>query len=53
MYVGAYGAYGALGIGGSGSAVRAGPVHYDDRCAVNRLLDGPAELAGCRLTGQG
>jgi hypothetical protein len=47
------GAYGALGIGGSGSAVRTGPGHYDDRSAVDRLLDGRAELAGCRLTGQG
>jgi hypothetical protein len=47
------GAYGALGVGGSGSAVRAGPVRYDDRSAVDRLLDGRAELAGCRLTGQG
>jgi hypothetical protein len=53
MYVGAYGAYGALGIGGSGSAVRAGPVHYDDRCAVDRLHDGGPELTGCRITGQG
>jgi hypothetical protein len=36
---------GALGIRGSGSAVRAGPVHDDDRSAVDRPLGGRAELA--------
>jgi cysteine desulfurase family protein (TIGR01976 family) len=37
---------GALGIRDSGSAVRAGLVHYNDRAEVDRLLDGVAELAG-------
>src|SRR6266542_5505164 len=36
---------GALGIRDSGSAVRAGLVHYNDRSDVERLLDGVAELA--------
>lgn len=36
---------GALGIRDSGSAVRAGLVHYNDRNDVDRLLDGVAELA--------
>jgi hypothetical protein len=36
---------GALGIRDSGSVVRAGPVHYDDRSAVDRLLGGRAEQA--------
>jgi len=33
-----------LGIRDSGSAVRAGLVHYNDRSDVDRLLDGVAEL---------
>ncbi len=37
---------GALGIRDSGSAVRAGLVHYNDRSDVQRLLAGVAELAG-------
>jgi selenocysteine lyase/cysteine desulfurase len=37
---------GALGIRDSGSAVRAGLVHYNDRSDVDRLLAGVAELAG-------
>jgi hypothetical protein len=49
----AWGAHGRLGIRGSGSAVRAGPVHYDDRSAVDCLLDGRAEQAGCLPTRQG
>jgi cysteine desulfurase family protein (TIGR01976 family) len=36
---------GALGIRDSGSAVRAGLVHYNDRSDVDRLLEGIAELA--------
>jgi cysteine desulfurase family protein (TIGR01976 family) len=36
----------ALGIRDSGSAVRAGLVHYNDRSDVDRLLDAVAELAG-------
>ena len=36
---------GALGIRDSGSAVRAGLVHYNDRSDVDRLLAGLAELA--------
>jgi hypothetical protein len=44
---------GALGIRGSGSAVRAGPGHYDGRSAVDRLLDGRAELAGWLRTRSG
>jgi len=36
---------GALGIRDSGSAVRAGLVHYNDRSEVNRLIEGVAELA--------
>ncbi len=36
---------GVLGIRDSGSAVRAGLVHYNDRSDVGRLLDGIAELA--------
>lgn len=35
----------ALGIRSSGSAVRAGLVHYNDRSDVDRLLEGVAELA--------
>jgi cysteine desulfurase family protein (TIGR01976 family) len=34
-----------LGIRDSGGAVRAGLVHYNGRCDVDRLLDGVAELA--------
>ena len=34
-----------LGIRDSGSAVRAGLVHYNDRSEVNRLIEGVAELA--------
>ena len=34
-----------LGIRDSGSAVRAGLVHYNDRSDVDRLLEGVAELA--------
>lgn len=37
---------GALGIRDTGSAVRAGLVHYNDRTDVDRLLAGVAELAG-------
>jgi len=37
---------GTLGIRDSGSAVRAGLVHYNDRSDVDRLLSGVAELAG-------
>jgi cysteine desulfurase family protein (TIGR01976 family) len=37
---------GALGIRDSGSAVRAGLVHYNDRFDVDRLLASVAELAG-------
>jgi cysteine desulfurase family protein (TIGR01976 family) len=37
---------GALGIRDSGSAVRAGLVHYNDASDVNRLLASVAELAG-------
>jgi cysteine desulfurase family protein (TIGR01976 family) len=36
---------GALGIRDSGSAVRAGLVHYNDRSDVDRLLTAAAELA--------
>ncbi|HUY46832.1 MAG TPA: cysteine desulfurase-like protein [Streptosporangiaceae bacterium] len=36
---------GALGIRDSGSAVRAGLVHYNDRSDVDRLLEAVAELA--------
>jgi cysteine desulfurase family protein (TIGR01976 family) len=36
---------GVLGIRDSGSAVRAGLVHYNDRSDVDRLLEGVAELA--------
>ena len=36
---------GALGIRDTGSAVRAGVVHYNDRSDVDRLLAGVAELA--------
>jgi cysteine desulfurase family protein (TIGR01976 family) len=36
---------GALGIRDSGSAVRAGLVHYNDAAEVDRLLAGVAELA--------
>ncbi len=35
---------GALGIRDTGSAVRAGLVHYNDRSDVDRLLEGVAEL---------
>jgi cysteine desulfurase family protein (TIGR01976 family) len=37
---------GALGIRDTGSAVRAGLVHYNDRTDVDRLLAGVAELVG-------
>jgi cysteine desulfurase family protein (TIGR01976 family) len=37
---------GALGIRDSGSAVRAGLVHYNDAAEVDRLLAAVAELAG-------
>ena len=37
---------GVLGIRDSGSAVRAGLVHYNDRSDVDRLLAAVAELAG-------
>lgn len=37
---------GALGIRDSGSAVRAGLVHYNDAAEVERLLTAVAELAG-------
>lgn len=37
---------GLLGIRESGSAVRAGLVHYNDRSEVDRLLSAVAELAG-------
>ena len=37
---------GVLGIRDSGSAVRAGLVHYNDRSDVDRLLASVAELAG-------
>ncbi|HUZ22444.1 MAG TPA: cysteine desulfurase-like protein [Streptosporangiaceae bacterium] len=37
---------GALGIRDSGSAVRAGLVHYNDQSDVVRLLDAVAELGG-------
>jgi len=37
---------GALGIRDSGSAVRAGLVHYNDAAEVDRLLSAVAELAG-------
>jgi cysteine desulfurase family protein (TIGR01976 family) len=37
---------GALGIRDTGSAVRAGLVHYNDRFDVDRLLASVAELAG-------
>ncbi len=37
---------GVLGIRDSGSAVRAGLVHYNDRSEVDRLLSAVAELAG-------
>jgi cysteine desulfurase family protein (TIGR01976 family) len=37
---------GALGIRESGSAVRAGLVHYNDRSDVDRLLAAVADLAG-------
>jgi cysteine desulfurase family protein (TIGR01976 family) len=37
---------GALGIRDSGSAVRAGLVHYNDAAEVARLLDAVAELGG-------
>jgi selenocysteine lyase/cysteine desulfurase len=36
---------GLLGIRDSGSAVRAGLVHYNDRSDVDRLLSAVAELA--------
>ena len=36
---------GALGIRDTGSAVRAGLVHYNDRSDVDRLLAAVAELA--------
>ncbi|MEU0568923.1 hypothetical protein ABZ297_26600 [Nonomuraea sp. NPDC005983] len=34
----------ALGVRDSGSAVRAGLVHYNDRSDVDRLLEGVARL---------
>ena len=37
---------GALGIRDTGSAVRAGLVHYNDREDVDRLLEAVAGLAG-------
>jgi cysteine desulfurase family protein (TIGR01976 family) len=37
---------GALGIRDTGSAIRAGLVHYNDRSDVDRLLAAVAELAG-------
>ena len=37
---------GALGIRDTGSAVRAGLVHYNDRSDVDRLLAAVAEMAG-------
>jgi len=37
---------GVLGIRDSGSAVRAGLVHYNDQSDVDRLLEAVAELAG-------
>jgi cysteine desulfurase family protein (TIGR01976 family) len=37
---------GALGIRDTGSAIRAGLVHYNDRSDVDRLLAGVAELVG-------
>jgi selenocysteine lyase/cysteine desulfurase len=37
---------GVLGIRDTGSAVRAGLVHYNDRSDVDRLLAAVAELAG-------
>jgi len=37
---------GALGIRDSGSAVRAGLVHYNNRSDVDRLLEAVAELVG-------
>ena len=37
---------GALGIRDSGSAVRAGLVHYNNRDNVDRLLAALAELVG-------
>ena len=37
---------GVLGIRESGSAVRAGLVHYNDAAEVDRLLTAVAELAG-------
>jgi cysteine desulfurase family protein (TIGR01976 family) len=36
---------GAFGLRGSGGAVRAGLVHYNDEAEVDRLLDAVAELA--------
>jgi hypothetical protein len=44
---------GALGIRGSGSAVRAGPVHYGDRSAVDRLLDAAPSWRDVYSPGQG
>jgi selenocysteine lyase/cysteine desulfurase len=35
---------GAFGLRGSGGAVRAGLVHYNDEAEVDRLLDAVAEL---------
>ncbi len=37
---------GVLGVRDTDGAVRAGPVHYNDRSDVGRLLDGVAELGG-------
>jgi len=37
---------GVLGIRDTGSAVRAGLVHYNDRSDVDRLLAAVAEMAG-------
>jgi cysteine desulfurase family protein (TIGR01976 family) len=43
---------GALGIRESGSAVRAGLVHYNDASDVTRLLDAVAELSAGRQDGE-
>jgi cysteine desulfurase family protein (TIGR01976 family) len=43
---------GALGIRESGSAVRAGLVHYNDATDVTRLLDAVAELSAARQDGE-
>jgi len=43
---------GALGIRESGSAVRAGLVHYNDATDVTRLLNAVAELSAARQDGE-